>query len=87
MNTIAPVHRAEYCYRYRIRLFTHLAIPGWTTNVLGFSLLIGLQGVMLPLSMAFMLLNGRAVLQLSLKDFASGFISKSRVLGAETSTK
>jgi glycosyltransferase involved in cell wall biosynthesis len=67
-----------------IRLSTNLAVPGWATNVFGFLVLIGLQAVMLPLSMAFMLLNGRAALQPSPKDFASKFIGDSRLFAADT---
>jgi polyisoprenyl-phosphate glycosyltransferase len=65
-----------------IRLSTNLAVPGWATNIFGFLVLIGLQAVMLPLSMAFMLLNGRAALQPSPKDFASKFIGDSRLFTA-----
>ena len=67
-----------------IRLSTNLAVPGWATNVFGFLVLIGLQAVMLPLSMAFMLLNGRTALQPSPKDFASKFIGDSRLYTAAT---
>ena len=66
-----------------IRLFTDLAIPGWTTNVFGFLVLIGIEAAMLPIMMAFMLLNGRATLQPLPKDFASGFVRESRLLATK----
>jgi polyisoprenyl-phosphate glycosyltransferase len=67
-----------------IRIFTDLAIPGWTTNMFGFLLLIGIQAAMVPLSMAFILLNGRAALPASPKDFASRLIGKSRLIQRAT---
>lgn len=67
-----------------IRMFTDLAIPGWTTNIFGFLVLIGIQAAMLPLSMAFILLNGRAALPASPRDFASRLIGRSRLLQTAT---
>ena len=48
--------------------------------IFGFLVLIGIQAAMLPLSMAFILLSGRAALPASPKDFASRLIGESRVL-------
>jgi len=47
---------AAFC----VRIFTDLAVPGWTTNVFGFLILLGFNAVMLPLMMAFLHLSGRA---------------------------
>lgn len=63
-----------------IRLFTDLATPGWATSVFGFLLLIGIQAVMMPVMMAFMLLNGRATVQQLPKDVAAGFVREERVM-------
>jgi hypothetical protein len=45
------------------RLFTDLALPDWATTVVGFSLVISIQALMMPILMAFMLLNARATIQ------------------------
>jgi hypothetical protein len=57
-----------------IRLFTHTAIPGWATNVLGFTLLLGFQAVMLPILVGFLLLNNRASMLSLPKDNAARLI-------------
>lgn len=59
---------------FGIRLLTHLAIPGWTTNVLGFVLLIAMQAVMLAILVAFLQLSGRAAFTPGPKDHARRFI-------------
>lgn len=46
-----------------LRLFTDLALPNWATTVLGFSLVISIQALMMPILMAFMLLNARSTIQ------------------------
>jgi len=46
-----------------MKLFTTLALPNWATTVLGFSLVISLQALMMPILMAFMLLNARSTIQ------------------------
>lgn len=43
-----------------MKVLTDLAIPGWTTNVLGFALLAAMQAAMLPVMMAFLLLSNRS---------------------------
>jgi glycosyltransferase involved in cell wall biosynthesis len=66
-----------------IRLFTDLAIPGWTTNVFGFLVLIGFNAVILTVMMAFLQLNSRASLQAMPRDYAMGFVRESHILAAE----
>ena len=46
-----------------MKLFTALAIPNWATTVLGFALVISLQALMMPILMAFLLLNNRSAIQ------------------------
>jgi len=43
-----------------VRFVTDLAIPGWTTNVVGSLLIVLLQAVMLLFGVAFLLLNSRS---------------------------
>ncbi|MDF2116092.1 glycosyltransferase [Roseiarcaceae bacterium H3SJ34-1] len=57
-----------------IRIFTATAIPGWTTNALGFALLVSIQAVLVPIMMAFLLLNNRSSLQISPKEHAPKLI-------------
>jgi polyisoprenyl-phosphate glycosyltransferase len=66
-----------------IRLFTALAIPGWATSASGFLILIGFQAVMLPIMMAFLLLNSRASLQPIPKDYALSFVRQSRIVNSD----
>ena len=46
-----------------LKLFTSLAIPNWATTVLGFALVISIQALMMPILMAFLLLNNRSAIQ------------------------
>ena len=46
-----------------MKLFTDLAIPNWATTVLGFALVISIQALMMPILMAFLLLNDRSAIQ------------------------
>ena len=46
-----------------MKLFTSLAIPNWATTVLGFALVISIQALMMPILMAFLLLNNRSAIQ------------------------
>ena len=46
-----------------MKLFTDLAIPNWATTVLGFALVISIQALMMPILMAFLLLNNRSAIQ------------------------
>ena len=46
-----------------LRLFTDMAIPNWATTVLGFALVISIQALMMPILMAFLLLNNRSAVQ------------------------
>lgn len=57
-----------------IRLFTDLAIPGWTTNVLGFALLMSIQAVIFPLLMIFLLLSSRSTVRVPPKLLALDLI-------------
>ena len=45
------------------KLFTDLALPNWATTVVGFAIVISVQALMMPILMAFMLLNSRANIQ------------------------
>ena len=57
-----------------LRLFSTLAVPGWTTSVLGFASLLSLQAIVTPILMAFMLLNNRSSLQIVPKQHVSNLI-------------
>lgn len=57
-----------------LRLFTDTAIPGWTTNALGFALLASLQALLLPVMMAFLLLSNRTVIQRPPRSVADEFV-------------
>jgi hypothetical protein len=46
-----------------IKLATNQAFPNWATTVLGFALLVSIQAMMMPILMAFLLLNNRGVVQ------------------------
>lgn len=46
-----------------MKLSTDLAFPNWATTVLGFALVISIQAMMMPILMAFLLLNNRATIQ------------------------
>ena len=46
-----------------MKLFTDLAIPNWATTVLGVALVISIQALMMPILMAFLLLNNRSAIQ------------------------
>jgi polyisoprenyl-phosphate glycosyltransferase len=46
-----------------VKLFTDMALPNWATTVLGFALVISIQALMMPILMAFMLLNARSTIQ------------------------
>ncbi len=61
-----------------IRLLTDLAMPGWTTNALGFTLLASMQAVLLPVMMAFLLLNNRSLIQTMPKDYTPKLIMDRR---------
>lgn len=58
-----------------IRLTSTMAVPGWATNVTGFALLIAVQAVMMPIMIAFLLLNNRSNIQLQPKSQASALIA------------
>ncbi|MEQ1498638.1 MAG: glycosyltransferase [Novosphingobium sp.] len=45
------------------KFFTAMALPNWATTVLGFAIVISFQALMMPILMAFMLLNSRAHIQ------------------------
>ena len=64
-----------------LRLFSAVAIPGWATNVIGFALLISLQALITPITVAFLLLSNRAAVQPLPKSIAPSFIESERVLG------
>ncbi len=46
-----------------VRFTTELGVPNWATTVLGFALVISVQSLMMPVLMAFMLLNNRGMVQ------------------------
>jgi len=64
-------------------LFTNLAIPGWATNVFGFLILMSVQAGMLPVMVAFLLLNNRASVRALPKSVAMGFIRKKSIPAIE----
>jgi glycosyltransferase involved in cell wall biosynthesis len=57
-----------------VRMFSDLAIPGWTTNVFGFLLVIGFQTIMTAVMMAFLVLNNRASVQVAPSNVAGGYV-------------
>ena len=59
-----------------IRIFTDLAIPGWTTNVLGFAVLLSVQAVMLPVMIAFLQLSNRSSFQNIPREHAPRLIER-----------
>lgn len=59
-----------------IRVFSDLAIPGWTTNVMGFLVLLSAQAVMLPILVAFLLLSNRSVMHDIPKEHASRLVEE-----------
>ena len=74
-----------------MKLFTSLAIPNWATTVLGFALVISIQALMMPILMAFLLLNNRSAIQplpasvaLSMIRERRALWSQSRILPLET---
>lgn len=62
---------------FLIRMFSSLAVPGWTTNVLGFAVLLSVQAVMMPIMIAFLLLNNRSSFQNLPKEYASRLVERS----------
>ena len=46
-----------------MKLFTELAIPNWATTVLDFALVISIQALLMPILMAFLLLNNHSAIQ------------------------
>jgi polyisoprenyl-phosphate glycosyltransferase len=58
-----------------IRLLTDMAIPGWTTTVVGLTLLIGTQAFVTPIMMVFMMLSNRSNIQAAPKDSALLLVS------------
>lgn len=63
-----------------MKLFTTLALPNWATTVLGFALVIATQALMLPILMAFLLLNNRSAVQPPPSAVALAQIRERRVL-------
>ncbi len=63
-----------------VRLFTDLAVPGWATNVTGFALIISMQAVLLPVMMAFLILNNRSSVQILPKYFAIDLVEETRAI-------
>jgi hypothetical protein len=62
-----------------VRFSTELAVPGWTTTVLGFAFLLSAQAVMMPIMIAFLLLNNRSSFQNIPLEHASRLIEESYV--------
>ena len=65
-----------------MRLFTDLAVPGWSTTVMTFLVSVALQAVMVPVLLAFIVLGNRSSIQLLPMDMAPRFIRDCRVLFA-----
>ena len=63
-----------------VKLFTDLGLPNWATTVLGFALVISIQALMLPILMAFLLLNNRATIQPPPSSVALAQVRERRVL-------
>lgn len=63
-----------------IKLFTDLGLPNWATTVLGFALVISIQALMMPILMAFLLLNNRATIQPPPGSVALAQIAERRML-------
>ncbi len=63
-----------------VRFTTDLGVPNWATTVLGFALVISVQALMMPVLMAFMLLNNRGMVQPLPRTFALGLIAERREL-------
>ncbi|GAA0313921.1 glycosyltransferase family 2 protein [Sphingomonas oligophenolica] len=59
-----------------IRIFTDMAIPGWTTNALGFAVLLSVQAVMLPIMIAFLQLSNRSSFQNIPREHASRLVER-----------
>lgn len=59
-----------------IRVFSDLAVPGWTTNVLGFAVLLSAQAVMLPIMIAFLQLSNRSSFQNIPKEHAARLVER-----------
>ena len=67
-----------------MKLFTGLAIPNWATTVLGFALVISIQALMMPILMAFLLLNNRSAIQPLPASVALSMIRERRTLWGST---
>lgn len=63
-----------------VKLFTDLGLPNWATTVLGFALVISVQALMMPILMAFLLLNARATIQPPPSTVALAQIAERRTL-------
>lgn len=63
-----------------IKLATDLGFPNWATTVLGFALVISVQALMMPILMAFLLLNNRSMAQPLPRKIALEFIEERRLL-------
>lgn len=68
-----------------VRCFTDWAVPGWTTNVLGFAVILSAQAVMLPVMIAFLLLNNRSTFQNIPKEYAPRIIESVRTIHPRSS--
>lgn len=67
-----------------VKLFTELGLPNWATTVLGFALVISLQALMMPIMVAFLLLNSRATIQPLPSTLALAQIGSRKMLYAAT---
>ena len=70
-----------------VKLFTDLGLPNWATTVLGFALVISVQALMMPILMAFLLLNNRATIQPLPSSVALGQIRERRLLSGRRSAE
>jgi len=65
-----------------IKMSSDAAIPGWTTNVLGFLVVVGLQTVMMAVMMAFLLLNNRTAIQIAPLETAASYVCEKKIFSA-----
>ena len=63
-----------------LRLFTPLAIPGWATEVLGFSVVVSIQALITPILIAFLMLNNRSAVQVLPRSIVPSLIQSEHIL-------
>jgi glycosyltransferase involved in cell wall biosynthesis len=63
-----------------MKLVIQVAFPNWATTVLGFALVISVQALMMPILMAFLLLNNRSLVQPLPRKIVLDLIDERRTL-------